>query len=209
MTGCAHEPTGPGFVTVDRAHYQLAFDVASEVAREEGLVPQVVDRRTGSIDTGVLFAGSVMEPWAWQQLTAADVVEGTFGFERRRAHFEFIEVGFRPVAAESTAPLAGPVLPGSSRAQSTDIPSGTGELELRVSVSVERQFRPGAQSSAYTRALSSFSKEVTTVDDPAAPRDQITWTPIARDERLERELIDRIAAALAAKTHAVTGATKP
>ena len=196
ISGCAHEPTGLGFITVERGSYELAFDAACEVSREEGLVPQILDRRAGSIDTGVKSAGSVMEPWAWQDLTAADVVEATFGFERRRAHFEFIEVGFRPLAPEGTAPLAGPVLPGSSRGTGTDVPNAIGNLELRVSVSVERQFRPGYQGPAYTRSLGRFSTDVTTKDDPLAPRDRSNWTPIARDERLERVLIDRIAAKL-------------
>jgi hypothetical protein len=88
------------------------------------------------------------------------------------------------------------VLPGSSRGTGTDIPNAIGDLELRVSVSVERQFRPGYQGPAYTRSLGRFSTDVTTKDDPLAPRDRSNWTPIARDERLERVLIDRIAAKL-------------
>jgi hypothetical protein len=143
----------------------------------------------------------VVEPWTWQQLTASDVVAGTFGFERRRATFEFVPVGFTPQSAATSAgsaPLAGAVLPGSERGSGADLSSSTrgegdGLLELRVSVSVERQFRPGYQGTAYTRALGSFSRDVTDekAESPVA-RDRTSWTPVARDERLERALIAQI-----------------
>ena len=197
IAGCASEPKGPTFVAVERSRYEATFDAVCAVAREEGLVPEVLDRRAGGIDTAPKHAGSLIEPWAWKDLTASEVVEGTFGFERRRAHFEFVEVGFRPSAPEGTAPLAGPVRPGSERGQGTDIASSEAGLELRVSVSVERQFRPGYQGPAYTRSLGSFSKDVTTPDDPLAPRDRSNWTAIARDERLERLLLARVAQKLA------------
>jgi hypothetical protein len=41
--------------------------------------------------------------------------------------------------------------------------------------------------------LGSFYKDVSIVDDPRAPRDLSMWTAVARDERFERLLIDRIA----------------
>ena len=197
VVGCASEPVGPSFMEVDRARYDVAFDAACAVAREEGLVPEITDRRAGSIETQALTAGSLLEPWAWTDLTATEVVEGTFGFERRRARFEFVASGFRPQPPEGTTPLAGPVLPGSERGSGANVPAIEGPLELRVSVSVERQFRPGYQGPAYTRGLGSFSTDVTVKDDGRAPRDRSTWTPISRDERLERMLITRIAERLA------------
>jgi hypothetical protein len=197
-TGCASVSEGPEFVPVHQGSYERAFDAACAVAREEGLIPEITDRRAGSIETQPRTAGSLLEPWAWQDLTASEVVEGTFGFERRRARFEFVPAGFRPIPPEATAPLAGPILPGSSRGTGADVASATGDLELRVSVSVERQFRPGYQGPAYTRSLGSFSTDVTRKDDPRAPRDLSMWTPIARDERLERLLLERVAAKLAA-----------
>ncbi|MFM7261876.1 MAG: hypothetical protein ACKO3W_14880 [bacterium] len=217
LGGCATESNGPDFLPVASSQYERVFDAACEVARGEGLIPEITDRRAGSIETQPRIAGSALEPWAWQDLTASEVVEGTFGFERRRARFEFVPAGFRPVPPEGTSPLAGPVLPGSSRGSGADVmqPQGDrrqgdqkqgdqkqgdqkqGELELRVSVSVERQFRPGYQGPAYTRALGSFATDVTVKDDPRALRDRSLWTPVARDERLERLLLERIAARVA------------
>jgi hypothetical protein len=197
LGGCATEPKGPDFLPVAHAQYERVFDAACEVARSEGLVPEITDRRAGSIETQPRAAGSLLEPWAWQDLTASEVVEGTFGFERRRARFEFVPAGFRPTPPEGTSPLAGPILPGSSRGAGADVMQPQGDLELRVSVSVERQFRPGYQGPAYTRSLGTFANDVTVRDDPRALRDRSSWTPISRDERLERILLERIAARLA------------
>lgn len=197
VIGCASTPSGPAYLTVPHAQYDRAFDAACAAARDEGFVPEVQDRNAGAIESAPKFAGSVIEPWAWGDMAADDVIEGTFGFERRRARFEFVPAGFRPAAPEGTAPLAGPILPGSERGKGADLTRVEGELEVRVSVSVERQFRPGYQGGAYTRALGSYSRDVTMKDDPATPRDRSTWTAVARDERMERVLIERLSKRLA------------
>ena len=234
LAGCASHPSGPSYLSVPRAQYAQVFDAACDAARAEGLTPELADRQSGVIGTQPRAAGSLIEPWTWQDLTASDVVEATFGFERRRAYFEFVPAGFRPIAPEGSAPLAGPVLPGSER----EVPAGVGEarggdaavgpavgpgagegaaasgtdaldadasgraarIEVRVSVSVERQFRPGYQGTAYTRALGSYARDLPPKrgrDERPASQDRSTWTPVARDERLERVLIERIAERLA------------
>jgi hypothetical protein len=195
--GCTAVPSEPALLTVPHAQYDRAFDAACEIARAEGFVPEIADRNAGAIESEPKFAGSVIEPWAWDDMQAADVASGTFGFERRRVRFEFLPAGFRPTAPEGTAPLAGPILPGSERGRGANIAGAAGELEVRVSVSVERQFRPGYQGGAYTRALGSYSRDTTLKDDPTTPRDRSTWTAVGRDERLERMLIERLADRLA------------
>ena len=216
VIGCASSPSGPSYLSVPHAQYERAFDAACAAARDEGFVPEVVDRNAGAIESAPKFAGSAIEPWTWGEMTAGDVVEGTFGFERRRARFEFVPAGFRPAAPEGTAPLAGPILPGSERGKRSDLTRAEGELEVgvpqvgalevRVSVSVERQFRPGYQGGAYTRALGSYSRDTTTKDDPTTPRDRSTWTAVARDERMERALIERMSKLLAEAAAAPAGA---
>lgn len=216
VVGCASSPTGPSYLSVPHAQYERAFDAACAAARDEGFVPEVVDRNAGAIESAPKFAGSAIEPWTWGEMTAGDVVEGTFGFERRRARFEFVPAGFRPAAPEGTAPLAGPILPGSERGKRSDLTRAEGELEVgalevralevRVSVSVERQFRPGYQGGAYTRALGSYSRDTTTKDDPTTPRDRSTWTAVARDERMERALIERMSKRLAEAAATPAGA---
>ena len=206
VVGCASSPSGPSYLSVPHAQYERAFDAACAAARDEGFVPEVVDRNAGAIESAPKFAGSAIEPWTWVEMTAGDVVEGTFGFERRRARFEFVPAGFRPAAPEGTAPLAGPILPGSERGKRSDLTRAEGELEVRVSVSVERQFRPGYQGGAYTRALGSYSRDVTTKDVPTTPRDRSTWTAVARDERMERALIERMSKRLAEAAATPAGA---
>jgi len=211
VVGCASSPSGPSYLSVPHAQYERAFDAACAAARDEGFVPEVVDRNAGAIESAPKFAGSAIEPWTWGEMTAGDVVEGTFGFERRRARFEFVPAGFRPAAPEGTAPLAGPILPGSERGKRSDLTRAAGDLEVgdlevRVSVSVERQFRPGYQGGAYTRALGSYSRDTTTKDDPTTPRDRSTWTAVARDERMERALIERMSKLLAEAAATPAGA---
>ena len=196
LTGCAPAVRGPASLSVTGAQYQAAFDAACQAARAEGLVPELADRQSGEVATSATIAGSLLEPWTWGRLTANEVVEGTFGFERRRAYFEFIpSVAESTPAAANPAPLVGPILPGSERGQGTDLTRLSGPFELRVSVSVERQFRPGYQGPAYTRALGSYWRDMT---DPEAGGDAVTWTPVARDERLERLLLSRVAETLSA-----------
>ena len=203
-TGCASSPNGPAFLTVPHPRYDAAFDAACQAARQAGLVPTLVDREAGVIETAPRLAGSVIEPWSWGEMTASDVVEGTLGFERRLARVEFIPVGVAPAAPEGTAPLAGPVLPGSERGVGADMTKVAGDIEIRVTVSVERRFQPGYQGTPYTRALGSYWREAAPKAGSraaadasrAAPRDLSRWTAVSRDERLERVLAADIVARL-------------
>jgi hypothetical protein len=232
LASCASDPGGPAVLGISGDRYAQAFEAACDAARAEGLVPEVVDRRAGTIETAPRFGGSLVEPWTWGEGTADDILSGTFGFERRRARFEFVPAGFRAASLEagvqSAAPLVGPVLPGSERGVGSDIEAyaagatdtgaeqsvdAKGALEVRVAVSVERRFRPGYQGSAYTRALGSFWRDTTVEDDGSLPRDRSLWTPVARDERLERALLERVRRSLesadaAQDAQAMRGSTK-
>lgn len=191
--------SGPAFVPVARGDYEAAVEAACSVVRAQGFVPALVDRGAGTIETEPKAAGSLAEPWTWRDHTGSELVEGTLSFERRRVRFEFVPSGFAPVRSDSAAPLAGPVLPGSGRGTGAAIDEIDGELELRVAVSVERQFRPGLQRNTWTRAVGGYARDTTVPDDGRAPRDLSAWTPIARDERLERLLLARVREELAAR----------
>lgn len=197
-SGTQREDASPRFLTVATDRYQAVFTAACEVARSEGMPPELVDRESGFIETMPRYAGSIVEPWAWKDQSAGDVVEGTLGFERRRAVFEFVPVGFDPAKPSSEAPIVGPVLPGSEREDhgSARRFAEAREFELRVSVAVERQFRPDLQAGAYTRVGGGYARDVTVRDD-GTPRDRSTWTPVARDERLERMLLAKVAERIA------------
>lgn len=203
--GCASvERSAPGeaapaFVLVDRGDYAAAVEAACSVVRAQGFVPTLVDRGAGTIETEPKPSGSLAEPWTWGDHTGGELVEATLSFERRRVRFEFVPTGFAPARGDSAAPLAGPVLPGSGRGTGAAIDELEGELELRVAVSVERQFRPGLQRNTWTRAVGGYARDTTLPDDGRAPRDLSEWTPVARDERLERFLLARVREELAAR----------
>jgi len=195
VAGCAGPSSGPSYLAVPRARYDLAFDAAFAEAQGAGLAPTLADRTAGTIETAPKFAGSLVEPWTFGDHTSGEIVEGTLGFERRRARFEFVPSGFRAMPPEGSAPLAGPILPGSERGAGADVGRVAEDLELRVLVSIERRFEPGLQRNAWTRSVGGRSREMPAAGDGAA-RDQSTWTTVARDERLERELLARISARL-------------
>ncbi|MFM1824243.1 MAG: hypothetical protein RI967_2509, partial [Planctomycetota bacterium] len=160
LCGCASDPTGASYLELEGDRYAEVLSIACEVLREEGLDPESVDERTGRIESAPRFAPSLFEPWGYGEVTAAEAVEGTFAFERRRARVEFMPVAasVSQVSADTGAPLVGPILPGADRTGPADLAEAlaterAGALEMRVTVSVERQFRPGKQSSPYTRAL--------------------------------------------------------
>jgi hypothetical protein len=202
LCGCASTPVGPGHLAVEGDRYEDAFAAACEVLRAQGLAPEVVDGRTGRIETGPRYAPSLVEPWGWGEVTASEALEGTLAFERRRARVEFMSAAGGPLAPDAAAPLVGPLLPGADREGPADLAESLARtpveaLEMRVTVSVERQFRPGKQSSPYTRAFGGYARDVTTPDPPGAPRDRSVWTPVARDERLERAIVAEIERRLA------------
>lgn len=192
--GCASQRPAQvaPYIVVARGAYAPAVEAACAAAREAGFVPVLVDRGAGTIETEPKAGGSIAEPWTWGDHTTDEIVEGTLAFERRRVRFEFVPVGFAPAVSNADAPLAGPVLPGSGRGSGAAIDRFDGELELRVAVSVERQFEPGLQRNSWTRSVGGVARDVTVPDDGRALRDRSTWTPIARDERLEQLLLARV-----------------
>lgn len=204
--GCATDARGPAALSVPRASYELAFAAACEIAREEGFPPEVADERAGMIETAPKFAGSALEPWSWGDHRPSEVIEGTLGFERRRARFEFVPADGRPSTPSASEPLAGPILPGSRRGEGTDLLRSTADLEVRVSVAVERRFEPGFQGGAYTRALGSYWRDTTRATDPVVPSGRAQWTAVARDERLEQLLAARLAERLSSAAPAAPAA---
>lgn len=210
LGGCAAETQGRSYLELAPARYEAAFGAACEVLRSEGMSPQVADRGVGRIETDPRSAPSLFEPWAWGEVTAEEAVEGTFGFERRRVLVEFMRVGETPALGDPSAPLVGPSLPGAERGASVPVEldsahdratSGAAPIEMRVTVSVERRFKPGRQTSAYTRALGGYAVDVT-LDPTDAPRDRSVWTPVARDERLERLIVEEVRRRLAESSSA-------
>lgn len=197
FAGCASVPQGPSVTQVAAASYAQAFDVVCATAKEAGFKVVTADRQTGVIETAPAFMGSVVEPWEWNDMTLSQVGEASLSFERRRLRFEFQLAGFKESATNPDAPIAGPVIAGSERLAPVDLARTESALELRVVVSVERRFQPGAQRNTWTRASTGLMTDVTEEDNGAVARDQSLWTPVERDERLELALLREVESRLA------------
>jgi len=130
--------------------------------------PALRDRRSGVIETEAQIAGSVLEPWRTDNASAAQAVENTVAFQRRRARFEFTPAGFQEPPRDLTK-----------------VPD---DLELRVWVFVERASTPGLRRSTWTRSKTTTTQLVAPEGD-TGPAPTTSWTPVTRDVAYERRLL--------------------
>jgi hypothetical protein len=185
LVGCAR-PAGPTHLTVAADQYDRAFDAAAGVARSHGLVPGLRDRRGGVIETEPARAGSIFEPWETLTTSFGHRVESTLAYQRRRARFEFLPVGFDPEAARPTDDvLPGPDVFATSR-EPIDLTTFDGELELRVWVYVERLHAPGLRRSTWSRRMTQRSQIIDPETERPIPG---AWATVARDPEIERKLL--------------------
>ncbi|MHC4414190.1 MAG: hypothetical protein ACYS0G_02780 [Planctomycetota bacterium] len=202
LTGCAAS-SGPEFLRIDSSAYHEAFEAALEAGRAHGLPPTLRDRRRGVIETEPRIAGSILEPWRGGNASLGQTMENTIAFQRQRARFEFTAVGFHPPAA-GDEPVSGPDTLATTT-PGIDLSTYDGELELRVSVQVERAYAPGIRRSTWSRANTTR----TTIISPAAggePLPSLFWTPVTRDPAFERRLLAAVDRRLHGRTE---GSGKP
>jgi len=188
--GCASN-RGPEVVTITASEYQLAFDSAMNAVREVGMPAELIDRRTGILETEYRNAGTMFEPWRSDSTTASSAFESTINHERRKVRIEFTPVQFtdQPGADEL---LTGPDFTGE-RIGVADLTTYDGRIEIRALVQLERSTVVGRRRGDWTRR----STTVTRDPDSGLDRSQTFWTPIARDEALERRLLREIEKAIA------------
>ena len=190
LAGCA-SPQGPEVVAISASDYDLAFDSALEALRGVGMHAELIDRRSGIVETEYRTAGTILEPWRTDSSTAAIAFESTVNHERRKARLEFTPVRFDEAPA-AEAPLTGPDLVGES-IEVTDLTQYDGRIELRAWVHLERSTVVGRRRGDWTRRSSTMAIDPDSGLGPA----QRFWTPVARDEELERRLLRDIQEALA------------
>ncbi|MDZ4830204.1 MAG: hypothetical protein SGJ09_08420 [Phycisphaerae bacterium] len=200
--GCESTPKSgdgiaPVVVTIDRMNYAKAFDAAVALASDRGMPADLRDRDAGVIETRAKVAGSVIEPWDWPRGETIASIEGTISYQRRRARFEFTPSGFRPTLQAEDAPLFGQRTPGtvtSDASGAVDLTTYDGPIDLRVWVYVEQAFTPGLQRSTWTFSQTSFSTNPLK-NEPmgdGTTRDRSIWTPVERDEVMERMFLEEI-----------------
>ncbi len=194
LGGCSAPPSPQvSTISIDGLEYSRCFDEVLLVAREAGMPPLLRDRAGGLVETSPRLSGSLFEPWRQDNADFEEVLANTIGFQRRRARFEFVPVGFSPPPDDSSHALTGPALPGSTDDAVRDLRTFEGPIELRVWVYVERSFRPGMQNPAWTRSMTTFSTNPLDTRRAASPdsvTDQSNWTPVRRDRAYEARLID-------------------
>lgn len=196
MSGCHGD--GPEVLTISPKDYPAAFAACMEQARDVGMPAIVADRTIGVIETRPRHIGSFMEPWRLDSDGIAQMAEATVQFERRRVRFEFVPVGFTLPAPSGAGRLTGPDIPGSTLAgERFDLENPTTDLELRAWVFIERGFTPGLKPGTWSLSLTTTWTDPITNAPSGDPRDEstrapTTWTPIARDESMERTLLARV-----------------
>lgn len=186
LTGCASS-SGPAMLTIDSARYEKVFDTALEMMRREGMNPVVIDRRGGIIETEPRIAGSILEPWDRNNASYQQAMDNTLSFQRRRARFEFLPGRRSPVRFPTQRPIR-PREAAGLTAQPVDLTSYEGDIDVLVTVTVERQYRPGQRRNTWSRRLTTQSAFVGP-DENLPPN---FWTPVIRDTAFERRLLARI-----------------
>ncbi|MFB0987088.1 MAG: hypothetical protein QMB94_12380, partial [Phycisphaerales bacterium] len=92
-------------------------------------------------------------------------------------------------------------LPGSIEGEMrlTDLTTFEGPVELRVWVYVERAHRSGVRSNTWSRVGRSYSTNPleTISPDDGTTRSPVLWTPVGRDQAMERRLLAEVQQSLA------------
>ena len=197
-SGCAS--SGPDRLEFQSDRYDQAFEAAGEAVRRQGMPPVLTDRTGGVIEARPRLAGSVLEPWRIDNSDLEQWGASTLNKQRRRVRFEFLPVDFVPPEPTGDTPLTGPPLPGSSEGELrlTDLETFDGQVELRVWVYVEREHRTGLRRGTWSRVGRTYATNPMETISPkdGTTRSQALWTPVGRDEAMERRLLADVKAAM-------------
>lgn len=186
-TGCAGGK-GPEMITIQAQEYPAAFDVAVQVARENGMRPAFLDRRAGIIETEPVIAGSILEPWYSNNADFNQTIRNTLARNRFRARFEFTRSEFTPRTQSEDIP---PVDLLGTTNQQWDLTTDTVPLDLRVWVFEERGHTVGQRRNTWTFIGNSNTYHVP-VNGAWDENAGTFWTPTTRDEPAERRLLAEV-----------------
>jgi len=206
---------GPEVIHLTSQQYETVFVACLDQARDAGMPAVLADRSIGIIETNPRHIGSFVEPWRVDSSGVQQTVDATVQFERRRVRFEFVPAGFTLPVPSGAQPLTGPDVPGSLAAEKRfDLEHYDGAIELRAWVFVERGFTPGLKPGRWSLSLTSTWTDTVTNNPHRESNDMSTrsptqWTPIARDEPMERTLLARVQAQLERGTPADDGLDTP
>lgn len=189
---------GPEVIHLTSHDYPEAFTACLDQARDAGMPAILTDRSIGIIETKPRHIGSFMEPWRLDSSGLEQTAAATIQYERRRVRFEFTPVGLTLPPPSGEGRLTGPLIPGSiPDDQRFDLEHYDGPIELRAWVYVERGFTSGLKPGRWSLSLTTTWTDPVRDNAPREPGDSSTrspteWTPIARDEAMERTLLARV-----------------
>jgi hypothetical protein len=139
LAGCAATPPAIDHLTVAPGGYPSAFEAAKDTLRDFEFELDRVDAREGVITTAPRAWSGAATPWLPYTSAPRDAIEGLGQFEQRTARVEF--------TSDDPAPASG------------DLRDYPGEVRARVSVAVERLYRPGRRVDATSIRLAGFTAD--------------------------------------------------
>lgn len=170
VAGCSQAvPDVSNPIPIATAEYDRVFDAAVMVLRDEHFVVARKDRRFGVVTTEPRTAASVFEPWHTDNSTAAQTTASTLNFDRRT-----VRVMINP-AAETA--------------------SGDGEYQLQVQVTLDRRHHPTRVLNTAAMGSVGVGHREATDYKPLLTEtgvEESFWSPVGRDELLEKRLLAEI-----------------
>lgn len=139
LSGCAATPSTIDHLTIAPGGYPSAFDAAKDTLRDFEFELDRVDAREGVITTAPRAWSGAATPWLPYASVPRDAVEGLAQFEQRTARIEFS--------------------PHDPAAAGGDLRNYQGDLRAKVSVVVERLYRPGRRVDATSVRLTGFTAD--------------------------------------------------
>lgn len=139
LSGCAAAPGPIEDLSVSPGAYPAAFEAAKDTLRDFEFELDRVDARDGVITTAPRAWSGAATPWLPYTSVPRDAVEGLAQFEQRTAR-----VVFTPPDAASAG---------------GDLRDYPGDLRAKVSVVVERLYRPGRRVDATSVRLAGFTAD--------------------------------------------------
>ena len=185
---------GPEILTIEPQEYQEAFSTAVELVRDRGWEPELMDRRSGVIESGPTQSGSLIDPWRLNTMDMSTIVENTLSKTRTRVRVEFRPVRAAGLAHSERADLRRPDYLGA--AETTDLTTAAEPLDLRVWVFVEHGHSPNVMRSTWASTLSAKPRRVGHDRVWEQPPAGTLWIPTSRDRNAERGLLSAIQEAL-------------
>jgi hypothetical protein len=185
---------GPELLSIAPQQYQEAFSTTVALVRARGWEPQLMDRRSGVIESGTMQSGSLIEPWQLNTMDMATIVENTLSNTRTRVRVEFRPTRTAGLAHSERTNLRRPEYLGDPEA--VDLTESSQPLDLRVWVYVEHGHTPNVMRSTWSPSLRATPRRAGHDRVWEQPPAGVVWITTSRDRNAERRLLSAIEEAL-------------